>query len=87
MNEKVASARDKYLADKLAEEDYKEIKRLTKSQIEQLDQDLQHIVAESKDFDIRTKIENALDSMETLGNLYQQGDLSTKRTIGCLIFP
>lgn len=25
--------------------------------------------------------------MENLANLYQQGDLQTKRTIGCLIFP
>lgn len=25
--------------------------------------------------------------MENLANLYQQGDLITKRTIGCLIFP
>ena len=25
--------------------------------------------------------------MENLENLYQQGDLQTKRTIGCLIFP
>ncbi|WP_288446027.1 recombinase family protein [uncultured Chryseobacterium sp.] len=87
LNEKVASARDKYLADKLDEDDYKEIKMLTRSQIEQLEQELQHIVSESKELDIRTKIENALDSMENLVNLYQQGDLLTKRTIGCLIFP
>ena len=37
LNEKVASARDKYLADKLDEEDYKEIKSITRSQIEQLE--------------------------------------------------
>ncbi|KQT27013.1 hypothetical protein ASG22_20370 [Chryseobacterium sp. Leaf405] len=50
--------------------------------------ELQHIVSESKELDIKTKIENnALDSMENLANLYQQGDLQTKRTIGCLIFP
>lgn len=60
---------------------------LTRSQIEQLEQELQHIVSESKELDIKTKIENALDSMENLANLYQQGDLLTKRTIGCLIFP
>ncbi|AZA49477.1 hypothetical protein EG346_15375 [Chryseobacterium carnipullorum] len=60
---------------------------LTRSQIEQLEQELQHIVSESKELDIKTKIENALDSMKNLANLYQQGDLLTKRTIGCLIFP
>jgi len=52
-----------------------------------LEQEIQHIVSESKELDIKTKIENALDSMENLANLYQQGDLMTKRTIGCLIFP
>ena len=60
---------------------------LTRSQIEELEQELQHIVSESKELDIKTKIENALDSMENLANLYQKGDLLTKRTIGCLIFP
>lgn len=39
------------------------------------------------ELDIKTKIGNALDSMESIANLYQQGDLMTKRTIGCLIFP
>ena len=87
LNEKVANARDKYLADKLDEEDYKEVKKITKEQIEQLEQEIQHIVSESKELDIKTKIENALESMENLANLYQQGDLQTKRTIGCLIFP
>lgn len=37
LNEKVASARDKYVVDKLDEEDYKEIKKVTKLQIEQLE--------------------------------------------------
>ncbi|KFC19577.1 hypothetical protein [Chryseobacterium sp. FH1] len=60
---------------------------LTRSQIEQLEQELQHIVSESKELEIKTKIDNALDSIENLENLYQQGDLLTKRTIGCLIFP
>jgi hypothetical protein len=45
------------------------------------------MVSDSNELDIRTKIENALDSMENLSSLYQQGDLQTKRTIGCLIFP
>jgi len=67
--------------------DYKEIKRITKSQIEQLEQELQQMVSDSKELDIRTKIENALDGMENLANLYHQGDLQTKRTIRCLIFP
>lgn len=87
LNEKVANARDKYLNDKLDEEDYKEMKMITKSQIEQLEQELQQIVSESKELDIKTKIENALEGMENLANLYQQGDIQTKRTIGCLIFP
>jgi site-specific DNA recombinase len=87
LNEKVANARDKYVADKLDEEDYKEIKKITRSQIEQLEQELQLMVSESKELDIKTKIENALEGMENLANLYQQGDLETKRIIGCLIFP
>ncbi len=49
--------------------------------------DIQQIVSEIKELDIKTKIENALDSMENLSNLYQQGDLQTKKTIGCLMFP
>jgi hypothetical protein len=54
--EKVANAQDKYVADKLDEEDYKEIKKIIKSQIEQLEQELQQIVSESKELDIKTKI-------------------------------
>lgn len=65
LHDKVCNARDKYLSDKLDEEDYKEIKMLTKTQIEQLELELQHIVSESKELDIKTKIENALESMET----------------------
>lgn len=87
LHDKVCNARDKYLSDKLDEEDYKEIKMLTKTQIEQLELELQHIVSESKELDIKTKIENALESLENLSNIYQQGDLLTKRTIGSLIFP
>lgn len=71
LHDKVCNARDKYLYDKLDEEDYKEIKMLTKTQIEQLKLELQHIVSESKELDIKTKIENALESMENLSNLYQ----------------
>lgn len=70
LNEKVANARDKYLEDKLDEEDYKEIKKITKCKIEQLEQEIQQMVSESKELDIKTKIENALDSMENLANLY-----------------
>ena len=62
LSEKVANARDKYLSDKLDEEDYKEVERISKSQIEKLELDIQQIVYESKELDIRTKIENALDS-------------------------
>lgn len=87
LNEKVANARDKYLSDKLDEEGHKEVKRISKLQIEKLELDIQQIISESKELDIKTKIENALDSMENISNLYQQGDLQTKRTIGCLIFP
>lgn len=71
LNEKVANARDKYFSDKLDEEDYKEVKRISKLQIEKLELDIQQIVSESKELDIKTKIENALDSMENLSNLYQ----------------
>lgn len=45
------------------------------------------MISESKELDIKTKIENALDAMENLANLYQQGDLETEKTIGCVIFP
>lgn len=90
LNEKVAYARDKYVVDKLDEEDYKEIKKIIKSQIEQieqLEQELQLMVSGSKELDFKTKIENTLEGMENLVNLYLQGDLLTKRTIRCLIFP
>ncbi len=40
LHEKVSNARDKYLADKLDEDDYKEIKMLTKTQTEQLEMEL-----------------------------------------------
>ncbi|WP_082891187.1 hypothetical protein [Chryseobacterium glaciei] len=45
------------------------------------------MVSEKKELDIQTKIDQALDAMENLSNLYKQGDFHTKRTIGCLIFP
>ncbi|MCY0976637.1 hypothetical protein PGH12_05670 [Chryseobacterium wangxinyae] len=60
-----------------------DFERISKSQIEKLELDIQQIVSESKELDIRTKIENTFDSMENLVNLYQQGDLLTIRTIGC----
>jgi hypothetical protein len=45
------------------------------------------MVSDSKELDIRTKIEHVLDGMENLANHYQRGDLQTKRRIGCLVFP
>lgn len=49
LNEKVSDARDKYLSDKLDEEDYKEIKQITRSQIEKLETEIRHRVSDKKE--------------------------------------
>lgn len=53
--DKVCNARDKYLSDKLDEEDYIEIKMLTKTQIKQLELELQILFQKVKNLASRQK--------------------------------
>lgn len=87
LNEKMSKARDKYLSDKLDEDDYKEVKTICKLEVEKLEDELSSVIAETKEFDIQTKLDKALDNISNVSKLYKQGDLHTKRTIGCLIYP
>ncbi|MDQ0595239.1 hypothetical protein QFZ37_003608 [Chryseobacterium ginsenosidimutans] len=52
-----------YLADKLDEDDYREIKTNGKSESDKLEEELSFIISETKAIDIQTKLDNALNAI------------------------
>jgi site-specific DNA recombinase len=87
LNGKITKARDLFLSDKIDEEDYREVKKGCKEQIEQLEDKISFVTTESKQLNIPAKLDKALDAIANISKLYVQGDLETKRKIACSIYP
>ncbi|UQB69654.1 hypothetical protein [Epilithonimonas zeae] len=86
LNNRLNSAREKYLEDKLDFEDYQWIKNESKKKIDALEMDLQGQKLTGKSIHIKTKLDQVLKVLPTLSQLYAIGDSDTKRTIVCSIF-
>ena len=79
LNNRLSSAREKYLEDKLDFEDYQLIKNESKKKIDALEMDLQNQKMTRKNSDIRTKLDQVLKVLPNLSQLYTTGDSETKK--------
>lgn len=87
INERVSKARDLYLSEKLDEDDYREIKSSGKLEVDKLEEELGHLVSESKTYDIQNRLDHALNAISSISKRYKQGDMEIKRMIASSIYP
>ena len=86
-NTKLSVARNKLLSEIIDDEDYIQIKKECKEQIEILEEQLNKVDSTVKTININNLIEQALQSVTNLGRLYTEGQIHTKRSIIGSIFP
>ncbi|MFC4688323.1 hypothetical protein ACFO4P_15365 [Epilithonimonas pallida] len=85
MNNRLDSAREKYLQDRLDFDEYQIIKNESKQKIDNLEMALQNQKLSSKNTDIKVKLEQVLDILPNFSQLYIKGDNYTKSSILCSI--
>ena len=85
LNNRLDRAREKYLQDRLDFDDYQIIKNESKQKIDNLEMALQNQKLSSKNTDIKVKLEQVLDILPNLSQLYIKGDNYTKSSILCSI--
>lgn len=81
LNNRLDRAREKYLQDRLDFDDYQIIKNESKQKIDNLEMALQNQKLSSKNTDIKVKLEQVLDILPNLYQLYIKGDNYTKSSI------
>ncbi len=81
LNNRLDSAREKYLQDRLDFDDYQIIKNESKQKIDNLEMALQNQKLSSQNTDIKVKLEQVLDILPNLSQLYIKGDNYTKSSI------
>lgn len=86
LNQRLESAREKYLEDKLDFEDYQVIKNESKKKIDVLEMDLKNHQINRKNTDIKNKLDKVLDILPNIHQIYINGDDNTKKEIMCSIF-
>lgn len=86
LTNRLESAREKYLEDKLDFEDYQIIKNEGKKKIDVLEMDLQNQKLSRTNTDIKNKLQQTLQILPNLSEIYTKGDDDTKKTLMCSIF-
>lgn len=86
LNNRLESAREKYLEDKLDFEDYQIIKNEGKKKIDVLELELQNQQLNRKNSDIKNKLDQVLNILPNLNQIYTKGDDNTKKELMCSIF-
>lgn len=86
LTNRLESAREKYLEDKLDFEDYQIIKNESKKKIDVLEIDLQNQKLNRTNTDIKNKLHQTLQILPNLSQIYTKGDDDTKKTLMCSIF-
>ena len=81
LNNRLDRAREKYLQDRLDFDDYQIIKNESTQKIDNLEMALQNQKLSSKNTDIKVKLEQVLDILPNLSQLYIKGDNYTKSSI------
>ena len=87
MNSKLNVARKKLLSEIIDDEEYLVIKNECKKQIEILEDKLAKLSVDAKKVNIDSALNKALQKLENIGSLYQEGHIETKRAIIGSIFP
>ena len=86
LNSRLSVARTKLLAETIDDDEYIEIKKGCKEQIERLENQLGALPEQSK-IDIPKLIEQAVESLTNIWKLYSEGGIDVKRKIIGSIFP
>lgn len=85
LNNRLDNAREKYLQDRLDFDDYRIIKNESKQKIDNLEMALQNQKISGKNSDIKVKLDQVLNILPNLSQLYIKGDNHTKSSILCSI--
>ncbi|WP_413512530.1 recombinase family protein [Myroides odoratus] len=86
VNQNLAIARTKLIEGVFKDDDYLEEKKISVKQLEVLEKQLLNEKT-SKEVDIKSMLDRALDKVVNLGELYAEGSIQTKREIIGSIFP
>ena len=87
LNAKLSVARNKLLLETIDDEDYLDIKKECKEQIESLEEQLSKDGSDAKKVNIEKPLDRALQSIINIPKLYREGEINTKRVIIGSIFP
>ncbi|MEN5133119.1 recombinase family protein [Elizabethkingia anophelis] len=87
LSNKLSFAREKWLSKIIDDDEYVEIKKECKEQIEKLEEKLSKDEGALKNINVDTILEKAFHGLISIGFLYDSGDIETKREIIGLIFP
>src|SRR5690606_8958019 len=87
LNARLSVARNKLLSETIDDEEYLEIKRDCKQQIETLEEQLSKDGLNAKKVNIDKSLDRALQSIVNIPKLYREGGISTKRAVIGSIFP
>ena len=87
LNAKLSVARNKLLAETIDDEEYLEIKKEYKEQIESLEEQLSKDGSDTKKINIDKSLDRALHSVVKIPKLYREGEIHTRRDIIGSIFP
>ena len=86
-NARLSVARNKLLSETIDDEEYLEIKKECKDQIESLEKQLSKDGSDTKKINIDKSLDKALQSLVNISKLYSEGEIDTKRAIIGSIFP
>lgn len=87
LNARLSVARNKLLSETIDDEEYIEIKKECKEQIESLEEQLSKDGSDAKKVNIEKSLDKALQSIVNIPKLYREGEINTKRAIIGSIFP
>ena len=87
LNQKLSTARNKLFSEIIDDEEYLEIKKELKSQIEKLEEELNHSEEKREIANIQEIINKAIEAITNIAKLYTSSGIRTKREIIGSIFP
>ncbi len=87
IEQKIAKARDLYLEDRLDEDDFREVKRKNKVELDELIFKLNALKETKKDNNVEHKLGEALRAVTNISERYKNADSLDKRAIIGLIYP
>ncbi len=87
LNARLSVARNKLLSETIDDEEYLDIKKECKGQIEKLEEQLSKDGSDTKNFNVDKTLDKALQHIQNIPKLYREGEIQTKRAIIGSIFP